>query len=107
MLEAAGNRTQFFGSFEHQQINASTEQHFATPTLAERQFSKPRVGSLTSLGGQVVGPFPGATPLGYNILSLYPKPNDPGGPFGANTLKELLPADGHGNVVSFRVTHQL
>lgn len=103
----AGNRTQFFGSFEHQQINASTEQHFASPTLAERVFSKPRVGSLTSLAGQVVGPFIGTTKLGANILSLYPEPNDPGGPFGANTFKELLPADGRGNVVSFRVTHQL
>jgi len=100
--------TQFFASYEHQKINASIEQHFATPTVAERRFSSiNQFGSLESADGPVIGPFQGTTPLGDNILSLYPAPNNAGGPFGANTLTELLPADGHGNVVSFRVTHRL
>jgi hypothetical protein len=104
----AGTRTQFFGSFEHEKINASTERHFATPTLIERSFSAAsKFGSLSALNGQVVGPFHGTTPLGDNILSLYPAPNDPGGPFGANTFKQVLPADGRGDVVSFRVTHRV
>ncbi|MEK6303927.1 MAG: carboxypeptidase-like regulatory domain-containing protein [Acidobacteriota bacterium] len=103
-----GERTQFFGSFEHQQINASAEQHFATPTLAERRFSAVnRFGSLPSADGQVIGPFRGTSPLGDNVLSLYPEPNDPGGPFGANTFTQILPADGRGNVLSFRLTQRL
>ena len=32
------DRTQFFGSFEHQHISASTEQHFSTPVASERRF---------------------------------------------------------------------
>ncbi|HLG12936.1 MAG TPA: carboxypeptidase-like regulatory domain-containing protein [Blastocatellia bacterium] len=104
----AGDRTQFFGSFEHQQTNSSIEQHFATPRLAERRFSAvPRFGSLSSPDGPVVGPFRGTTPLGDNVLSLYPAPNNPGGPFGPNTFTELLPADGRGNVFSFRLTERL
>jgi hypothetical protein len=111
------DRTQFFGSFEHQKINASAEQHFATPTLAERRFSATRqFGSLSclktqtedcSINGPVVGPFTGTTPLGDNILSLYPAPNDAGGPFGVNTFTQLLPADGKGNVASFRLTERV
>ncbi|HXU37792.1 MAG TPA: carboxypeptidase-like regulatory domain-containing protein [Blastocatellia bacterium] len=104
----AGARTQFFGSYEHQKINASAEQHFATPTLAERRFSSvDQFGSLGSLDGPVIGPFRRTTPLGDNILSLYPAPNNAGGPFGANTFTELLAADGLGNLLSFRMTHRL
>ena len=104
----AVDRTQFFGSYEHQKINASVEQHFATPTLAERRFSAAdRFGSLESPDGPVIGPFRGTTPLGNNILSFYPEPKDAGGPFGANTLTERLPADGQGNLFSFRLTHRL
>lgn len=104
----AGDRTQFFGSFEHQKINASAEQHFATPTLAERSFL-PGLGAFGAIvDGFVRGPFDnGVTPLGANILSLYPAPNNAGGPFGANTFSELLPADGRGNVASFRLTHRV
>lgn len=104
----AGARTQFFGSYEHQKINASVEQHFATPTLSERRFSAVnQFGSLGSVGGQIVGPFRGTTPLGNNVLSLYPAPNDAGGPFGVNTFTQLLPSDGSGNVASFRLTERV
>lgn len=104
----AGGRTQFFGSYEHQKVNASSEQHFSTPTLSERSFL-PGSGAFGGIvDGFVRGPFDnGVTPLGANILSLYPEPNNAGGPFGANTLSELLPADGRGNVASFRLTHRV
>ena len=49
----------------------------------------------------------GVTPLGGNFLSLYPLPNNPGGPYGENTYTEILPADGRGMVSSFRLTHQV
>src|SRR5262249_42716751 len=104
-------KTHFFGSFERQIVNASTEQHFATPGLADRRFL-----GLPDFAVLKPGPDFGAddtftttrgvTPLGNAILSLYPLPNNPGGPFGDNTYTELLPADGRGTVGSFKVTHQ-
>jgi hypothetical protein len=102
------DRTQFFGSFEHQKVSATTEQHFATPTLAERNFSS--VGNFGIQNGenaQVYGPFQGTTPLGDNILSLYPAPNDPGGLFGANTFTQTLPSDGRGDIFSFRLSERI
>jgi hypothetical protein len=112
-----------FGSFEHEQLRSALEQHFATPTIAERDFVKllARFVSPAPTGFSVVharpdfprnvffvpGPGVGVTPLGRNILSLYPLPNDPGGPYGANTYTEVLPADGDGSVFSFKVTHKL
>ncbi len=115
-------RTQFFASFEHLEVNASTEQHFSTPTAAERDFRAflgrvlnrpapenfavrhpiPRTSPVLIFG--VLG---GATPLGNNILSFYPLPNNPTGPYGANTYSQVLPADGDGVVSSFKVTHNL
>ncbi|HET9533365.1 MAG TPA: carboxypeptidase-like regulatory domain-containing protein [Blastocatellia bacterium] len=104
------NRTQFFGSYEFLNINSSVEQHFATPAASERNalglnllnsvFTR-QDGSLGILG------FPGATPLGLNIFSFYPLPNNPSGPFGPNTYSEELPADGEGHIASFRVMQQV
>jgi carboxypeptidase family protein len=117
------DRTQFFGSFEYERLRASTEQHFSTPTLAERSFlgflgrflDKPP-SSFSVLHARpesqrnfifTSNPGVGATPLGSNVLSLYPLPNNPGGPYGISTYTELLPADGNGSVASFRITHRL
>ena len=104
----ARNRTQFFGSFERQVINASTEQHFSSPLLKERRFLDPPKFIVRSNRFPAGFGVPsGATPLGRNILSLYPLPNNPGGPYGENTYTEILPADGEGVVFSFRLTHQV
>lgn len=104
-------KTHFFTSFERQVVNASTEQHFATPGLADRRFL-----GLPDFAVLKPNPFfqstdvftttVGTTPLGAAVLSLYPLPNNPGGPFGDNTYTELLPADGRGIVGSMKVTHQ-
>jgi hypothetical protein len=106
------DRTQFFASYERQDINASIEQHFSTPTLASRRFlGLPEFGVLRPI------PLPafaeiaysttsGSTPLGANVLSLYPLPNNPGGPYGENTYTQELPSSGGGNIVSFKVTHK-
>jgi carboxypeptidase family protein len=106
------DRAQFFGSLEQDIVNTSVEQHFATPGSVERRFlGIPRFG--------VLNPFPssnpllvfdtllGATPLGKNILSFYPLPNNPGGPYGANTFTQILPAYGDGTVLSFKVTGRI
>ena len=115
--------SQFFASFEHQDVSASSEQHFSTPTLAERSFTNllaPLLGTTPNTFS-VVHPIPdrpdisffqadaglGTTPLGRNILGLYPLPNNPGGPFGANTFTDVLPANGNGLAASIKLTHQL
>jgi hypothetical protein len=105
------DRTQFFTSFEHDRLSASQEQHFATPGVADRRFlGLPQFGVLkpfaSALPNLVFNTTLGATPLGRNILSFYPLPNDPGGPYGPNTFTQVLPADGSGNIFSTRITHQ-
>jgi Carboxypeptidase regulatory-like domain/TonB dependent receptor len=105
------DRTQFFGSFENLKVNASTEQHFATPTISERRFlGLPVFGVLkfspNALINEFFGETLGGTPVGRNLLSFYPAPNNPGGPYGANTYTEVLPADGRGSVFSSKVTHR-
>jgi carboxypeptidase family protein/TonB-dependent receptor-like protein len=103
------NRTQFFGSFEHESINASTEQHFSVPASGERRF-RGLSRFLASSGFFETfsfGVVTGATPLGNNILSFYPLPNNSGGPYGTNTYTQILPADGRGEVTSFRITRQV
>jgi hypothetical protein len=107
----AKDRTQFFGSFEHLKVNASTEQHFATPSLAERRFlGLPVFGVLkfrpSAFINEFFGERLGSTPVGRNILSFYPAPNDSGGPYGANTFTEVLPADGRGSILSSKITHR-
>ncbi len=96
----------FFAGFEHDQANVSTEQHFSSPTTAERRF----------LGAENFGAFylnnpqqftDGVTPLGRKILSLYPEPNNPAGPFGENTLTRILAADGKGVAASFKLMAQI
>jgi hypothetical protein len=107
----AKDRTQFFGSYEHLTVNASSEQHFATPTLAERRFlGLPRFGVLkfspNAFRNQFFATRLGGTPVGRNVLSFYPEPNDPGGPYGRNTYTEVLPADGKGSIFSGKLTHR-
>lgn len=110
-----GTRIQFFTSFEHLNINALTEQHFSTPTTEERRFlGLPRFIVNVPQSAQPFynrfkqfGVTSGATPLGQTILSIYPLPNNPIGPYGANTYTEILPANGEGSVLSGKVTSQL
>lgn len=103
------HRTQFFGSFEHDYLSNSTEQHFATPTMTERRFLGPTRFDVLPLitSTEILKVRSGATPGGQNVLSFYPEPNDPGGPFGNNTYTDVLPANGKGDVFSFKLTHQV
>lgn len=126
------DHTHFFFSLEHDQTRASTNQHFSTPTESERSLFgggkfltqtpvlPPGVVVATCPIGCFpndplnvnpnfpVGPFDGLTPLGERVLStFYPRPNNPAGPYGANTLTQMLPADGTGNIFSFRLTQQV
>jgi len=99
-----GERTRFFGSFEHQDINASRESHFAVPTIDERGvFSSGGVGLRLTNGALV---FP-ASLTGNSFLSLFPFPNNPGGPYRDNTFTEVLPAGADGTIYSVKLDHNL
>lgn len=105
------DRTQFFGSFEHLKVNAATEQHFATPTPGERRFlGLPVFGVLKYRPDVLINEFfgekLGGTPVGRNVLSFYPEPNNAGGPYGRNTFTEVLPADGRGSIFSLKGTRR-
>jgi hypothetical protein len=105
------DQTQFFFSYERQEINAAVEQHFAVPTASDRRFLNLRefgvLRPITSLDPDVAyRTTSGSTPVGANVLSLYPFPNDPQGPYGLNNYTEILPASGNGDVLSFKVTHR-
>jgi hypothetical protein len=109
LVPSRSAQSQFFVSFEQQNINASTEQQFSTPTKEQRRFlGLPRfvVKTSESADGRF-GVTSGATPLGNTILSFYPLPNNPIGPYGANTYTEILPADGEGSIFSIKLTPQI
>ncbi len=95
-----------FGSFEHQDVQASRESHFAVPTVAERGlFSKGAEGLETRnrIGDvEFRRVFFPTTAYGDAIFSLFPWPNNPLGPYGANTRTEILPADADGLVWSIK-----
>jgi len=109
------DRTQFFFSFERQDINARRESHFAVPTMGERGLfgTFNATGELglkrefTQFGPNLFpasGLYP-ASPAGNAFLSLYPFPNNPRGPYSGNTFTEVLPADATGNIFSIRLDH--
>jgi hypothetical protein len=103
-------KTHFFFSFEHQDINASRESHFAVPTVEERGlFGTGATGLVATVpvDGQVftVPIFP-STFEGGAFFALFPFPNNPLGPYGRNTFTEILPAKADGNIASFRLDQQ-
>jgi hypothetical protein len=115
------DKTQFFASFEHQDINAATQEHFATPTARERDFRVFLSQVLGHTPDQFAVQHPlfdrrpdlmiaiplGATPLGNNIFSFYPLPNDPSGPYGVNTYSAVLPSGGHGTIFATKINQQI
>jgi hypothetical protein len=101
------DRTQFFTSFERDIVNASSEQHFSTPSIAERSFFGGTSFRVNTTGSNSLGSFVDTVPLGNNVLSFYPVPNNPAGPYGANTFTQILPVDGRANIFSLKLTHQV
>ncbi|HWQ36334.1 MAG TPA: carboxypeptidase-like regulatory domain-containing protein [Blastocatellia bacterium] len=94
------DRTHFFGSYEHQDINASRESHFAVPTIAQRGLFASGDRGLTDTSGNSVFP---TSVAGNAFLSLYPFPNNPGGPYGAATFTQVLPASADGDIFSIKL----
>ena len=105
------DRTHLFGSFEYLRISEHSEHHFAVPRFEERNLrGLKRFGVFAPtadfFSNQFIARRGGRTAIGTNILSLYPEPNNPGGPYGANTLTQVLPADGDGAIASVKLNHQ-
>jgi hypothetical protein len=90
----------YFASFEHQDINASRESHFAVPTVAERGLFQTGDRGLRDLSGN---PGFATTAVGDAFFSLFPFPNDPLGPYGPNTYTEILPASADGTIFSIKL----
>jgi len=99
-------KTFFFTSFEHQDINASKESHFAVPTIAQRGLFKSGDIGLQTDERQPRPVFPTSV-SGDSFFSLFPFPNNPIGPYGPNTFTEVLPASADGSIFSIKLDHNL
>jgi hypothetical protein len=105
------DKTHLFVSLELLSIEQEMEQHFSTPRADERNLlGLPLLGIFqpvaSFLPNQFIAREGGRSALGENVLSLYPGPNNIGGPFGTNNLTRVLPADGDGVITSYKLNHQ-
>ena len=100
------DRTFFFGSYEHQDIKARQETHFSVPTVAQRGFLGFGATGFTAVDRQNRRQvfFPTFI-AGDSVLSLFPFPNNPVGPYGENTLTQVLPADADATMYSLKLDH--
>src|SRR5205085_4836961 len=82
----------YFVSAEGEVLNASKEQSFVVPTVAQRgAFSTGASGLFRNpFTGQSVSAFP-ATAGGDAVFILYPFPNNPRGVYGDHTFTQTLP----------------
>lgn len=102
------DKTFFFGSFERQDVKARQETHFAVPTVAQRGFL-----GFGATGFSAPDPRTPVALVDFNptfvagdaVFSLFPFPNNPNGPYGENTLTQVLPADAHGLIYSLKLDH--
>lgn len=100
------NKTFFFGSFERQDIKSRQETHFSVPTVAQRGFLGFGATGFTAVDRQnrkqVFYP---TFIAGDSLMSLFPFPNNPVGPYGENTLTQVLPGDAKGILYSLKLDH--
>jgi hypothetical protein len=96
----------YFVSAEGQVLNASREESFAVPTVAQRgAFSTGATGiSQDPFTGSPNFTFP-STLGGDAVFSLYPFANNPQGVYGANTFTQTLPASARGAILSGKLDY--
>ena len=100
------DRTFFFGSYEQQNIKARQETHFSVPTIAQRGFLGFGATGFTAVDRQArTNVFFPTFVAGDSILSLFPFPNNPVGPYGENTLTQVLPANANATIYSLKLDH--
>ncbi|MBI4752541.1 MAG: carboxypeptidase regulatory-like domain-containing protein [Acidobacteria bacterium] len=85
------NQLQAFFAFERLELHQTQEHHFVVPTELERQRGLVLARNRSQLGRDILSP------------TFFPLPNHPGGPYGGNTLTQLLPASGEGTLVNARI----
>lgn len=97
-------RTFLFAAFEHQNLEAVRQFHFATPSASQRQINPAQTALLTPLGSSQR---PSVSAPGEAVFSLFPFPNNSGGPYGANTYTTELPEQGSANLYSLKIDQAL
>ncbi|HWI16498.1 MAG TPA: hypothetical protein VNT81_02035, partial [Vicinamibacterales bacterium] len=96
----AGRRSFWFATYERTLERKQRDIHFAVATFDERTLARLTPAPLLSTT------FPVSLP-GNAVLSLVPYPNNPAGPYGANTFTARNPADGTGDVYSAKFDRAL
>jgi hypothetical protein len=98
------NKVFYFFSVEGQLLNANKETHFAVPTIRQRgAFNSGDTGlAVDPLTGNPTIAFPTSV-AGDAIFSLFPFPNNPGGPYGVNTFTQVLPASARSRIASAKI----
>jgi hypothetical protein len=100
------DKTFLFGSFERQDIKARQETHFSVPTVAQRGFLNFGATGFSAVDRNGQRQFFNPTFIaGDSVISLYPFPNNPVGPYGENTFTQVLPADAHATIYSVKLDH--
>ncbi len=100
-----GERLFYFVSAERQRHRGTAMRHFVVPSAAERGL-RVRDGfvPIEELGAFFADRgIPYSDAAGGGIFSLYPLPNNPAGPFGANNYSQAGPFEGTGSVFSARL----
>ncbi len=96
-----GLNTQLSLNAEWRQTQAQQTSHFSVPTTAERGFAGTGEKGFLDPGTlQWVNP---SSQPGDAVFSLFPFPNNPAGPYGANTFTRVLPADERGLLYSVKL----
>src|SRR5437660_1509358 len=96
----------FFISAEGHLLNASKEESFAVPTVAQRGIFNSGATGLCAIANCTAA---GAVPvfptriMGDTIFSLFPFPNNPTGIYGENTLTQVLPYSAQSKIASGKV----
>jgi hypothetical protein len=99
-------RTFFFGSFERQIVRAQQETHFSVPTVEERGFLNfGATGFFATDRNNNQRRFFPTFLAGDAVYSLFPLPNNPIGPYGRNTLTQVLGANAEGTIFSLKFDH--
>jgi Carboxypeptidase regulatory-like domain len=102
----------YFFSAEGHLLNATKEESFAVPTVAQRGlFGSGASGVTFTPFTDINGAFPVGSPnfffpttlTGDQLFSFFPFPNNPNGVYGPNTLTQVLPASGQGKILSGKI----
>ncbi|HEX8501336.1 MAG TPA: carboxypeptidase-like regulatory domain-containing protein [Pyrinomonadaceae bacterium] len=92
----------YFGTLERKVNREARETHFAVPTVRQRGLFETGETGFRSGGSSF---FPTTVP-GDAVFSLYPFPNNPAGPYGANTYTAVLPADSDATLFTVKGSRQ-